>query len=201
MGTGLMGPNLSCIRCLSLILAFSATAVAQAQAAQSGASSAAPVAYIGPGKMDLALSGQLDVPQTGGAFLNISAAAGRYVSQSSLVGVGVGFSAVWQPGGSNSQGFQLTGHYRYLFHTHNPKIFPFVGVAPGVSFEHISTGPAPNSPQSPTIFHLVGEAGVKCFIARNVSLEPAYDFVYTGSYQTVPSSRESVLGIGLAFTL
>jgi hypothetical protein len=53
---------------------------------------------------------------------------------------------------------------------------------------------------------LTAEAGVKCFIARNVSLEPAYNFVYVGSYQalgtlSVPSSTESLLDIGLAFTL
>jgi hypothetical protein len=154
--------------------------------------------------MELALSGQLNIPQTGlggGTILNIGAAVGRYVAQSSLVGVTLGVVAAWQPGGANSQQEALSGHYRYLFHTHNPKVFPFLGFVPGVNFQH-SAMPSNTS----TFFRLTAEAGVKCFIARNVSLEPAYNFVYVGSYQalgtlSVPSSTESLLDIGLAFTL
>ncbi|HUP03824.1 MAG TPA: hypothetical protein VMU19_07545 [Bryobacteraceae bacterium] len=142
--------------------------------------------------MDLGLSGDLQFPHTGGSTnFNISGAVGRYVSHSSLVGVGVGVFAGWGP--QPIQEFQLSGRYRYLFHTRNPKIFPFLEAGPGVDVTH--------GGGTSTMYMVRGEAGVKCFIARNVSLEPAYNFVYIGSHQTVPSASVSALTIGLAFTL
>lgn len=166
-----------------------ATASASEQQSPPADSTARP--YIARGMTDLALSAWLSTPHSGPGSTSgqISIAAGRYVSGNSLVG------GAFQVGaGSGAQTYALSAHYRFLFHTRSPKVFPFFGVTPGLYITH--SGNSTNTP-----FTFVGEAGVKCFIARNVSLEPAYRIGYAQAVgSTSPSSTSSSFSVGLAFT-
>ena len=158
-------------------------------------------AYIERGKADLAFSGNVTIPHgsvsstSGSVFVD----AGYYASRSSLVGGEVGVSAA-----SGGQSFSLGAHYRYLFQTRNPKLFPFVGVSPGLGITHFSGSSnqiVPVSSSTNTTFMLRGEAGVKYFVARNVAVEAAYNLSYSHaanvSFQNSSASR---LVFGLAFT-
>jgi opacity protein-like surface antigen len=98
----------------------------------------------------------------------------------------------------------LAAHYRYLFRTRNPKLFPFVGASPGFGIAHTSSGNIQFGSATNTRFTFRGEAGLKCFVARNVSVEAAYNLHYVrntdfGSFAG-SSASASALVFGLAFT-
>ena len=173
------------------------TATASAGEEQSPPAHSAAKPYVARGMTDLALSAFLNIPHSGLGSTSgqISIAAGRYVCGNSLVGGAFLVSAGSGPPGSGYQTYSLSAHYRFLFHTRNPKVFPFLGVTPGLYITHAWS-------YTGTPFTITGEAGVKCFIARNVSLEPAYriGYIQAASLTLGPSSTVSSFNVGLAFT-
>jgi hypothetical protein len=154
---------------------------------------ATPETYIEKGKIDLAISGSVVIPHstpgstTGNAYVD----AGYYVSGHSLVGGEVYISA-----SSGAQAYRLGGHYRYLFHTRNPRLFPFLGGSPGFSVSHARLGALS---ATGTAFSMLGEGGVKWFVVRNVAFEAAYHLQIFHSASSATSSGSSLV-FGLAFT-
>jgi hypothetical protein len=174
----------------SIAITFLFCAAAFAQPAQTN-----PKPYIERGDIDLALTGNLSIPHSdpGSVSGAVAVDLGYYVSDSSLVG-----GVVTVRASSGAQSYGLLGHYRYLFHTHNPKLFPFVGGSPGLAINHSRYG---SSSRTDTAFIARGEAGVKYFVVRNVAFEAAYRLMYArqgGTYST--RSTVSALDFGFAFT-
>src|SRR4051812_41043061 len=183
------------MRVISFTIIFCAIGLAQSQPVSD--------AYIDRGKIELGFSGNVTIPHSnpGSTSGNLQVGGGYYVTRSSLLGAEIGVS-----GSSGSQAYAFAGHYRYLFHTHNPKLFPFVGGSPGFGIGHNSAVSSPSG-QVPSVtyerFTFRGEAGLKCFVARNVSVEAAYNLHYVRNVNTSyagTSASASALVIGLAFT-
>ncbi|MEO8597616.1 MAG: outer membrane beta-barrel protein [Candidatus Solibacter sp.] len=150
-------------------------------------------AYIERGKIELGFSGNVTVPHSnpGSTSGSLQVGAGYYISRSSLLGAEIGIT-----GASAGQSYALAAHYRYLFSTRNPKLFPFIGASPGLGIAH-----GFQFDGTYTRFTLRGEAGLKCFVARNVSVEAAYNLHYVHSISEPPASgSSSALVFGLAFT-
>ena len=184
------------MRLISLALLICASALAQLGSLSDP--------YIDRGKIELGFSGNVTIPHSnaGATSGNLQVDGGYYVSRHSLIGGEVGIS-----GSSGAQTYALAGHYRYLFHTHNPKLFPFLGGSPGLGIAHLSSGNPLVGPQrsvTNTRFTFRGEAGLKYFVARNVSVEAAYNlhYVLNTNLGSLPgtSASASALVFGLAFT-
>ena len=92
----------------------------------------------------------------------------------------------------NVQDVYLLGHYRHLFSTGNPKIFPFVGGGGGVNV-FSSTGSSGHWALGS------GEAGIKFYLNRRTALDLTYDLVYV-NVKNGNFSQNSVSAITFGFT-
>lgn len=148
--------------------------------------------YIHKGSKEIGLFGTVFIPhidtsQTSGFA---STSVGYYIARSSVIGVDFDVQA--------QNGLQIyvpLGFYRFVAHTANPRLFPFVGAAAGGAIEHASgLGTAKQ-------FAAVGEAGIKYFVARHASFDIAYNLLYVHvSGATFKQSTESLSVFGFSLT-
>ncbi len=161
-------------------------------ATQVTASARAEEPYIKRGYYDLAFSGSLSRYHYNGGVTSgsLSADLGYYVSNRIMVGGGLGFS-----GGGGAWSPSYRARFRYLIPTRNPRAYVFFGAVPGGSYLHSGT-------YSSNAFSLLGEAGLKYFVVRNVSVETAYNFAFVHQAAQFASTDRSTSSIrtGLAFT-
>ena len=171
------------------------TGAAESDAAQITRPATGDEPYIRRGYYDLAFSGGLARYHYNGGSTSgsVSADLGYYVSNRILMGAGLGFSAssgMWAPSGGV--------HFRYLIPTRNPRAFIFFGAAPEGRYLHRWLYGSSSTSQ----LLLTSEAGLKYFVARNVSVETAYNLAYIHQYgQFAYDQWTSMIVTGLAFTL
>lgn len=147
--------------------------------------------YIHRGSKEVGFSGSgfVDHADTSVAFGVGAARFGAYVSRSVEIGGDFTFA-----GSSDAQLFLPTGFVRYVIHTANPRVFPFVGAEAGelIAHDNYGTGHA---------FGAKGEVGIKYFVSHNVSVDTAYNLLYMylqgGGFK---DSTASMLSVGFSFT-
>ncbi len=177
--------------------ADSSSDTAESGAAQITGPATGEEPYIKRGYYDLAFSGGLARYHYNGGSTSgsVSADLGYYVSSRILMGAGIGFSAssaspgMWAPSGRV--------HFRYLIPTRNPRAFIFFGAEPEGRYLHRQLYGSSSTSQ----FLLTSEAGLKYFVARNVSVETAYNLAYIHQYGLFDYDQwTSMIVTGLAFT-
>ena len=123
--------------------------------------------YIHRGSWELGFNGFVAIPHTspGDTYGFGSGRVGYYFAHNSLVGTD--FSVLASNG---AQVYFPSCFYRYVQHTGNAQFFPFFGVAAGGLIGH--------SGGTESYFTARGEAGIKYFVASNVSFDAAYNLLY-----------------------
>jgi hypothetical protein len=154
--------------------------------------------FIERGRKDIALSGTVVVPHSATSLTSGfgSFRLGYYVARNSLVGVDVSVAA-----SNDAQLYIPSGFYRYLQHTRNPRFFPFVGAAAGGLIAHGSSSLF-GTGITDSVFATRAEAGIKYFVAQNVSFDTAYNLLYAhigGAGFKDSSASLLVFGFSLTF--
>jgi hypothetical protein len=153
--------------------------------------------YISRGDKEIGVSGTVIIPHaaTGATSGFGTFRLGYYVAHNSLVGADVSVAA-----DSSGQLYIPSGFYRYVQHTSNPRLFPFVGAAAGAVIAH-GGGSFFGTGFTSSEFAAKGEVGIKYFVAPNVSFDLAYNLLYAHiSGAGFKDSSASLIVFGFALT-
>ena len=86
----------------------------------------------------------------------------------------------------------LSGFYRYLISTANPKVFPFLGFSAGTII--VSTG------DTDSRFSARGEFGIRYFVSQKVAFDTAYNLIYVREAGAgFKDSTASVITFGFSY--
>lgn len=129
------------------------------------------------GDTELGLNGSITIPHSSPSDTTgiVDVAYGYYFRQNDLI---AGDATVLI--NKNSFGFGLLPHYRHLFPTGNPKVYPFLGIKPGIFIFHIK-GSEGFSGSTDVAFLGEAEAGVRFYLSQRSALDVAYNFDYQSS--------------------
>lgn len=159
--------------------------------------------YIHRGSREVGVSGTVIIPHAypAASIGVIDTDFGYYIARHSLVGAQALVLAT-----SAAQAYVLMGRYRYLQHTGNPRLYPFVGVSAGAAIGHSGGSITINGDRydlsgTQSQFLTRAEAGIKYFVADHVSFETAYNLLYARVADVdFKDSSASMITFGLAFT-
>jgi len=143
------------------------------------------------GDQEVAVNGAFIVPHDdpGAANGQGSFKMGDYFRKNDLVGVD---TLVFVAKGSDE--VFLSGFYRHLVSTKNPRLFPFVGASAGVDLTRASGEPTGH------VLLAKGEVGIKYYLSQRFAFETAYNLEYQRNPgQTFSQNSDSVVLFGFSY--
>jgi len=141
------------------------------------------------GDMEVALNGYADIPNSDPSNVegDVMVRLGYYIKPNTLIGI----ESTTLLAKSFQEEFADV-FYRHLFHTHNRKLFPFLGGSAG---EHLTHDGGTNGNVLAT-----GEAGLKYYMSRRFAFEVAYNFQYIRTPgETFANSSDSLVVFGFSY--